>query len=104
VRVRPIETVLPKNMKGVALDGSFELLKPERQPALVRAILSSPWQLDQSARHCLEPLSKERTIMEFEQPVGDVDTEIRVDPDQLGVEGGMVDLGQRQAMRDHRLS
>ena len=33
-----------------------------------------------------------KTIVEFEQPIGDVDTEIRVDPDQVGIEGRMVDF------------
>jgi hypothetical protein len=30
--------------------------------------------------------------MDFEQPVGDMDAEIRVDPDQVGIEGRVVDL------------
>ena len=30
--------------------------------------------------------------MDFEQPVRDVNSVIRVDPDQVGVEGGMVDF------------
>ena len=41
--------------------------------------------------------------MNLEKPTGDMDAEIRVDPDQIGVEGGMVDFGQRQAVRDNRL-
>jgi hypothetical protein len=32
-----------------------------------------------------------------------MDAEIRVDPDQVGIEGRMVDLGQRQAVQDDRL-
>jgi hypothetical protein len=31
----------------------------------------------------------------FEQPVGDVDSEIRVDPDQVSIEGRMMELRQR---------
>ena len=42
--------------------------------------------------------------MDFEQPIGDVNSVIRVEADQVGVERRMMDLGQRQAMRDHRLS
>jgi hypothetical protein len=41
--------------------------------------------------------------MDFEQAVRDVDTEIGVDPDQLGVKGRMVELRQRQPIRDDRL-
>jgi hypothetical protein len=31
------------------------------------------------------------TIVDFEQPVRDVDAEIRVDPHQVGIERGMMD-------------
>ena len=41
--------------------------------------------------------------MDFEQPIGDVNSVIRVDADPVGFEGHVVDFGQRQAMRDHRL-
>jgi len=30
--------------------------------------------------------------MDFEQPVGDMDAEIRVDSDQVGIEGRMMEL------------
>jgi hypothetical protein len=30
--------------------------------------------------------------MDFKQPVGDMDAEIRVYPDQVSIEGGMMDL------------
>jgi hypothetical protein len=33
-----------------------------------------------------------------------VDAEIRVNPDQVSIKGRMMDLGQRQAIRDDRLS
>jgi hypothetical protein len=41
--------------------------------------------------------------MDFQQQVGDVDTKIRVDADKLGVNGCMMELGQREAVRDDRL-
>ena len=41
--------------------------------------------------------------MDFEQPVRDVDAVIGVDADQVGIEGRMMDLRQRQAIRDDRL-
>jgi hypothetical protein len=41
---------------------------------------------------------EKRPIMDFEQPVGDVDSEIRVDPDQVSIEGRMMELRQRQAI------
>ena len=42
--------------------------------------------------------------MQVEQPVGDVDAKIRVDSDQLGVKGRMMQVRQRQAIRDDRLT
>ena len=41
--------------------------------------------------------------VDFEQPVGDVDSVIGVDADQMGVEGRMLDFGPRQAIRNDRL-
>jgi hypothetical protein len=38
------------------------------------------------------------TIMDFEQPVGDMDAEIGVDPDKVSIEGRMMDLRQRQSI------
>lgn len=42
--------------------------------------------------------------MDFEQPVGDMDSEVGVDPDQMGVEGCVVEFRQRQAVLDDRRS
>jgi hypothetical protein len=36
----------------------------------------------------LQPEFEKRAIMNFEQPVRDMDAEIRADPDQVSVEGG----------------
>ena len=40
-----------------------------------------------------------RTVALREKTVGNVHAKIRIDADQVGVERGMVDLGQRQALR-----
>ena len=40
----------------------------------------------------LKPEFEESAIMDFEQPVRDVNSVIRVDADTVGVEGGMADL------------
>jgi len=41
--------------------------------------------------------------MDFEQTVRDMDAKIRVDADQVSIEGRMVDFGERQTIRDDRL-
>jgi hypothetical protein len=46
---------------------------------------------------------EERAVMDFEQPVGDVNSVIRVDPDQVGVEGGIMDFASgRRSMVPNR--
>jgi hypothetical protein len=51
----------------------------------------------------LRPSARNGPSWIFEQPVRNMDAEIRVDSDQVGIEGGMMDLRQRQAIRDDRL-
>ena len=46
-------------------------------------ILSPSGQTDQSDQLSFEPLSEERPVVEIEQPVRDMDAEIRVYPDRL---------------------
>ena len=41
--------------------------------------------------------------MDFEQPFGDVNSIIGVNADQMGVEGRVMELRQRQTVRDDRL-
>jgi hypothetical protein len=70
----------------------LELLEPDRQSVPIRAILTPPRQLDHLPDDPLEPEFEERAVMDFEQSVRDVNSVIRVDPDQVGVEGGVVVL------------
>ncbi len=58
-------------------------------------ILTSPWQLDHLPDDPLQTEFEKRAIMDFEQPVGNMDAEIRVDPDQVSIESRMVDFSQR---------
>jgi ribosome-binding protein aMBF1 (putative translation factor) len=37
--------------------------------------------------------------VQFEEPLGDMNPIVGVDPDQVGVERGVVDLGERQSVR-----
>jgi hypothetical protein len=41
---------------------------------------------------------EKRAIVDFEQPIRDMDAEIRVDPDQVSVEGGMMDFGSGRGL------
>jgi hypothetical protein len=85
------------------MGGFLELLEPSRQPLSIPPIHTSPRQLDHLPGDPFQAEFEKRAVMDFKQAVGDVDAEIRVDPDQLSVKGRMVELGQRQAIRDNRL-
>ena len=89
---------------GVKPFGSFpELLEPDRQPVPIWTILVPSRQLDDLPDDLLQAEFEERPIVDFEQPIGDMNSKIGVDADQMGVEGRVMELRQRQAIRDHRL-
>ncbi len=67
-------------------------LEPTRQPSPIRTILIPPRHLDHLTDNTLQPEFEERPIVNFEQPVGDMDAEIPIDPDQMSVEGGVMEL------------
>jgi hypothetical protein len=73
------------------------LLEPNRQPVADRPVLDPVRRIDQRSGDSLQ-----RAIMNFEQPIGDVNSVIRVDADQVGVEGRMMELRQILAARLHR--
>jgi hypothetical protein len=82
----------------------LELLEPDRQSVTIRAILTPSRPANQCANDPLQTEFEKWTIVDFEQPIRDMDAEIGVNPDQVSIEGGMMDFRQRQAIRDDRLS
>jgi hypothetical protein len=70
----------------------LEFLEPSRQPMSIRVIHTSSRQLDHPPGDPLQPEFEKQAIVDSEQSLGDVDAEIRVDPDQLGVKGRMMKL------------
>ena len=62
------------------LCGLLEFLEPSRQPVSIRVILTSSRQLDRLLGDSLEAEFEKCAIMDFQQPVGDVNAKIRVDP------------------------
>jgi hypothetical protein len=66
-------------------------------------ILIPSRQLDNLSDDPLEAEFEKRAIMDFEQPVRKVDAEIWVDSDQVCIESRLMELRQRQAVRDERL-
>jgi hypothetical protein len=70
----------------------LELLETNRQPVTIGKILIPPRPVDHLPDDPLEPEFEKRAIVDFEQPVRDVNAEIGVDPDQIGIEGRMMDF------------
>jgi hypothetical protein len=81
----------------------LELLEPSRQSIPIRAIFTASRQLDQLPDDPLKAEFEKRAVMDFEQPIRDVNSVIKVDADQVGVEGGMMDIGSgRRSMVPNR--
>jgi hypothetical protein len=57
------------------------LLEPDCQPVAVRPVLDPVRPIDHRSGDSLEPELEEQAMMRFEQPVGNMDWEIGVDPD-----------------------
>ena len=65
---------------------ALELLEPHSDPVAIGVVLAPPWQPHRRACDRLEALLKQRTVMQHQQPLGDVDTTIGVDPDEVIIE------------------
>jgi hypothetical protein len=79
----------------------LKLLEPNRQPVPFRPVLDPVRPIDQRSGNSLQPEFQKRAVMDFEQPVGDVNSVIRVDANQVN-EGRMMELRQILAARLHR--
>jgi hypothetical protein len=66
------------------------LLEPYGQPVAIGTILSPSRQFNHLSDDPLQPEFEKWSIMDFEQPVRDMDAEIRVDPDQVSIERRIV--------------
>jgi hypothetical protein len=76
----------------------FELLESGGEPVAVGAKQLAPRGPDQGSRTSLEALFEERAVVKHQQSLRDVDPAVRVDADQVVVEGGVVDLGEIDAV------
>ena len=72
----------------------LEPLIPLRKPVPIRAVLGAIGQMDHPA---VEPLQgfEHRPVVLHQQAVGDVQFEVGVDADQMGIECGMVNFRER---------
>jgi hypothetical protein len=89
--------VSPKSSFGLQLCGALEQLEPSGEPVPVRVVLLAPRQPDQSAGSGFQALLQERSVVQFQQPIGDMHSAVRIDADQVVVERRMVDFRERYA-------
>jgi hypothetical protein len=68
------------------------LLEPERQSVPIRAILTPPRQLDLLPDDPFQAKFEKRAIVDFEQPIRDVNSVVGIDADQVGIKGGLMEL------------
>ena len=79
------------------------MLEPDSQPVAIRTILKPSRRLDHLPDDPLEAEFEKRAVTDFEQPIRDVNSVIKVDADQVGVEGGLMDFGSgRRSMVPNR--
>ena len=62
------------------LSGFLGLLEPDRKSVSVKTILKPSWPVDQCSGDPLQPKFEERALVDFEQPIGDVNSVNRVGP------------------------
>jgi hypothetical protein len=80
-----------------------ELLEPKRQPVPIRTILTPPRRLNHLPDDSLQSEFEKRAIMDFEQAIGDMNSIIGVEADQVSIEGGMMDFASgRRSMVPNR--
>ena len=81
----------------------LEALEAQRQTVAIRAVLDPTRQVYDPA---VEPLQgfEHRAIFLPEQPLGNMQPIVRVDPDQMGVECGVMDFRERDAVGNYRLA
>jgi hypothetical protein len=89
--IPPIEMTV----RSAELCGSPELLEPDRQPVAIGTILKPSRPVDQCSGDPLKAEFKKRAVMYFQEPIRHMDAEIGVDPDQVGIEGRVMELRQR---------
>lgn len=79
-----------------------EIGEPALEPILVRSVLTSVRNGQRRAVHLLESVEQHRAIDLFEKLRIDLDDIVRRDPQHVHVEGGVMDLAQRQTIRHCR--
>jgi hypothetical protein len=72
-------------------------LEPSGEPVPVGVVLLAPRQADQGACSGFQALLQERSVVQFQQPIGDMHSAVRIDADQVVVERRMVDFRERYA-------
>ena len=96
--------LIAKSGAAPPLRGPPELLESRREPVAVGAKLRAPRGPDQASGTGLQALLEQGTVVEHQEPLRDVHPTVGVDADQVVVEGGVVDLRQRDAIGDDRLA
>ena len=80
----------------------LETLEANRKPIPIRSVLNPVRQMEGFAIYLLEGFEHQAVVL-VGQSVRDMQSIVGIDPDQMGIEGGMMDFGEWQAVRDDGL-
>ena len=80
-----------------------EDLEPHRKPVAIGPVPLARRQVQPPAVQALERL-EHRAVVLRSQPLGDMHPVVGIDPDQVSVEGSVMDLGERDAVGNDRLA
>lgn len=80
----------------------FKALEARHEPVAIGSIFVAVWQMDALAIQALQCF-EHRAVLLDQQPLGHMESIIRVDSNQMCIEGGMMDLRQWNAIGDRRL-
>jgi hypothetical protein len=77
---RSLPFMIETTVRSADLCSFLELLEPKRQTVPIRTILKPSWSVDQCPGDALETEFQKRPVVNFEQPIGHVNSVIGVVP------------------------
>jgi hypothetical protein len=90
------------DVRGTSLSSSKERLVARLDVVPTGLVNGPPGQRDRAAVHFLETVSQHRSVDLVENVLAHLDDVVGPQADDLVVEGGVMDLAQREAVGDHR--
>ncbi len=98
VRSTPPASLTNPTISAGDLGGSLECLEAEIKAFFVRGIFFPSGCNYAATGHALEAVFEKRAVMHLKQTFREVDNAISINADEVGIEGRVVDFGEREAV------